>query len=52
MVYERQLYDYVIFLSEVGGLFGIIIAIMKFMIEPIIFNFDLAKIMKIMYFKK
>ena len=51
IIYERHLYDYILFLSEIGGLFGIVMTIMKFMIKPIKFNFDMAKIIKITYFK-
>jgi len=31
---------------------GLIISIMKFIIQPIKFNFDLAKIIEIIYLKK
>ena len=49
---EMQLYDYILFMSEIGGLLGIIVAVVKFIIEPIIFNFDIAKIIQIIYFKQ
>ena len=40
------------FLSQLGGLIGIIVAGLKFIVEPIIFNFDLAKVIQIIYLKK
>ena len=52
IIHERQLFTYLKFLSQLGGLMGIIIAIVKFIVNPIIFNFSLAKIIEIIYLKK
>ena len=49
---ERQLYNYMMFLGQLGGIFGLIISVLKFIVEPVRFNFDLAKIIQILYFKK
>ena len=51
-VTERQLFSYVELMEQLGGLLGLIASILKFVIEPIKLNCDIAKTIQIIYFKK
>jgi len=44
VVHEKHAYSYIMFLAELGGVLGLFISVMKFVVEPVKFNYDLAKI--------